>query len=210
MIDKIIDACRASAARTPSTRATASFRRTRTSQTPARQPASPLSGRLPRRCARWAARPRRARRCPPPARRSCRATTGRTATGSRRPSRRSRPHRRSASPCSSRRRPAAAARACAWSQPRASSRPRSTGRAAKPPRRSAMGRVYLEKAIQRPRHIEIQIFGDRRGNLVHLGEGAIARSSVAIRRWSRRRRRRSSPPSCARRWVPRRSRPRAR
>jgi acetyl-CoA carboxylase biotin carboxylase subunit len=32
------------------------------------------------------------------------------------------------------------------------------------------GTVYLEKAIQRPRHIEIQVFGDRRGNLVHLGE----------------------------------------
>ena len=32
------------------------------------------------------------------------------------------------------------------------------------------GTVYLEKAIQRPRHIEIQIFGDRHGHLVHLGE----------------------------------------
>jgi acetyl-CoA carboxylase biotin carboxylase subunit len=32
------------------------------------------------------------------------------------------------------------------------------------------GTVYLEKAIQRPRHIEIQIFGDHHGNLVHLGE----------------------------------------
>jgi acetyl-CoA carboxylase biotin carboxylase subunit len=32
------------------------------------------------------------------------------------------------------------------------------------------GTVYLEKAIQRPRHIEIQVFGDSHGNLVHLGE----------------------------------------
>jgi acetyl-CoA carboxylase biotin carboxylase subunit len=32
------------------------------------------------------------------------------------------------------------------------------------------GTVYLEKAIDRPRHIEIQVFGDHHGNLVHLGE----------------------------------------
>jgi acetyl-CoA carboxylase biotin carboxylase subunit len=32
------------------------------------------------------------------------------------------------------------------------------------------GTVYLEKAIERPRHIEIQVFGDRHGNLVHFGE----------------------------------------
>jgi acetyl-CoA carboxylase, biotin carboxylase subunit len=30
--------------------------------------------------------------------------------------------------------------------------------------------VYLEKFIVRPRHIEFQLFGDGRGNLVHLGE----------------------------------------
>lgn len=30
--------------------------------------------------------------------------------------------------------------------------------------------VYLEKAIERPRHIEIQIFADSQGNVVHLGE----------------------------------------
>jgi acetyl-CoA carboxylase biotin carboxylase subunit len=32
------------------------------------------------------------------------------------------------------------------------------------------GTIYLEKAIQRPRHIEIQVFGDAHGNIVHLGE----------------------------------------
>lgn len=30
--------------------------------------------------------------------------------------------------------------------------------------------LYLEKAIERPRHIEIQIFADSHGNVVHLGE----------------------------------------
>jgi acetyl-CoA carboxylase biotin carboxylase subunit len=30
--------------------------------------------------------------------------------------------------------------------------------------------LYLEKAIQRPRHIEIQVFADAYGNMVHLGE----------------------------------------
>lgn len=30
--------------------------------------------------------------------------------------------------------------------------------------------LYLEKAIERPRHIEIQVFADSQGNVVHLGE----------------------------------------
>ncbi|HEX8709970.1 MAG TPA: acetyl-CoA carboxylase biotin carboxylase subunit [Pyrinomonadaceae bacterium] len=34
----------------------------------------------------------------------------------------------------------------------------------------ANAEVYLEKAIERPRHIEIQIFADTHGNFVHLGE----------------------------------------
>src|SRR6185369_7092160 len=30
--------------------------------------------------------------------------------------------------------------------------------------------IYLEKAIERPRHIEIQVFADSQGAVVHLGE----------------------------------------
>ena len=32
------------------------------------------------------------------------------------------------------------------------------------------GTIYVEKLIERARHIEIQVFGDRHGNLIHLGE----------------------------------------
>ncbi len=30
--------------------------------------------------------------------------------------------------------------------------------------------IYVEKLIEQPRHIEIQLLGDRHGNMVHLGE----------------------------------------
>lgn len=38
--------------------------------------------------------------------------------------------------------------------------------------RSAFGddRVYIEKYIKAPKHIEIQVFGDEHGNYIHLGE----------------------------------------
>ena len=32
------------------------------------------------------------------------------------------------------------------------------------------GRIYVEKLIENARHVEIQIFGDRHGNMVYLGE----------------------------------------
>ncbi len=32
------------------------------------------------------------------------------------------------------------------------------------------GAIYVEKLIENPRHIEIQVFGDHHGNVIHLGE----------------------------------------
>jgi acetyl-CoA carboxylase biotin carboxylase subunit len=45
-------------------------------------------------------------------------------------------------------------------------------RAARSEARSAFGddRVYVEKAILRPRHVEVQVLGDTHGNVIHLYE----------------------------------------
>ncbi len=34
----------------------------------------------------------------------------------------------------------------------------------------ADGRIYLERYLERPRHVEVQVFGDAHGRIVHLGE----------------------------------------
>ncbi len=49
---------------------------------------------------------------------------------------------------------------------------RSAFESAKSEAASAFGdsSIYLEKAVARPRHIEIQVFADSHGNVVHLGE----------------------------------------
>ena len=54
----------------------------------------------------------------------------------------------------------------------AESEMRSAFAAAQSEAASAFGNsdVYLEKIVNQPRHIEIQIFGDSHGNFVHLGE----------------------------------------
>ena len=60
-------------------------------------------------------------------------------------------------------------------------------------------RIFVERYIKRPRHIEIQIMADNHGNVVHLGEGR-ARSSGDIRRSSKNRPPAPWMPVCGKRW----------
>ncbi len=43
-------------------------------------------------------------------------------------------------------------------------------RGRRPRARSRTRTVYIEKFVDRPRHVEVQILGDQHGNVVHLGE----------------------------------------
>lgn len=70
-------------------------------------------------------------------------------------------------------------------------------------------RVFIEKFIESPRHIEIQVLGDQHGNIVYLNERECS-IQRRTRRWSRKHRRPSSAPKCARRWASSASRWRAR
>ena len=73
--------------------------------------------------------------------------------------------------CSSRPRPAAAARACAsCSGPRGGRRGRRRARPREAVTAFGDGTVYLERFIESPRHVEIQVLADEHGNAVALGE----------------------------------------
>ena len=66
--------------------------------------------------------------------------------------------------------PAAAARACA--SPIAAKEVDEGFASSKCEAKSSFGddRVFIEKYIEEPRHIEIQVLGDKHGNVIHLGE----------------------------------------
>ena len=67
------------------------------------------------------------------------------------------------------------------------------------------GRVFVEKYVEEPRHIEIQVLADAHGNAVHLGERECSIPARGTRRWSRNARAPSSMRPCARRWARARS-----
>ena len=79
--------------------------------------------------------------------------------------------RRSAILCSSRRAPAAAARACGEvDDPKDFKSALQGCRARGARRRSGDGRVLIESYVAKPRHIELQVFGDSHGSAVYLFE----------------------------------------
>ena len=83
---------------------------------------------------------------------------------------RARLRRSSAIRCCSRRRRAAAAKACGGWIAKAIWKSAIRDASSEAQRAFHNGEVYIEKLMEQPRHIEIQIAGDHYGNLVHLGE----------------------------------------
>ena len=77
-------------------------------------------------------------------------------------------------------------------------------RTARSEAKSAFGddRLLLERAIVDARHVEIQVFGDMHGNVIHLGERDCSVQRRHQKWWRRRPRPRWARP-CARAWGPR-------
>ena len=98
--------------------------------------------------------------------------------------------------CSSSPPPAAAARACASSATPAELADELRGRAPRGARaRSATTGSILERLVEGPRHVEVQVLFDAPRRTASISASATARSSGATRRSSRRRRRPPSDPA---------------
>ena len=106
--------------------------------------------------------------CAPP---GCRCSTTSPSTTTRptwRP-----PWQRSAIRCSSRRRPGAGDGACGSCTGPTPSPTRSTAPAARRRRRSATAPLFVERFVERGRHVEVQILGDAHGTVVALGRARV-------------------------------------
>ena len=149
-----------------STRATASSPRTRTSRAPAATPGWCSSAPRPRRSPRWATRPAPSGGCSRPA---CPASPATRAT-TRATTRLRAEAERIGYPVMIKATAGGGGRGM-----RLVPSAREFGdllRSARSEAQSAFGdsTVILERAIVEPRHIEIQVFADRHGNAIHLGE----------------------------------------
>ena len=129
-------------------------------------PESPSSGRPRPRSGRWGTRSSPAGSPATRGSTRCRGWTGRSATWRRR----SRRRRGSAIPSCSRPRPAAAARGCGSRPDEDEVREGFRGATNEAVASFGDGRIFVERYVERPRHIEIQVLGDRHGTVLHLGE----------------------------------------
>ncbi len=134
---------------------------------PARRPGSSSSARPRARSRRWARRPAPARSCRRPACRSCPGSTEpspdvKAAAQDGR--------RRSAIRSPARRPAAAAARAFASRMTADDLAEAFEGAAREGEKFFSDDRVYLERYLEDPRHVEVQVLADSHGNVIHLGE----------------------------------------
>ena len=75
----------------------------------------------------------------------------------------------------------AAAKACAWCAMPKDLKSAFEGARSEAERSFSDSEVYIEKSIENPRHIEMQVLADEHGNCVYLGERECSSSGV-IRR----------------------------
>ena len=165
-IEKIIETAKEAGRRGDPSRATASSPRTPSSPAPAPRPGSSSSARRRRRSKRWARRPGRARSWPRP---GCRSSPARPS-----PPRTSTARRKQAEEAGY---PVAckAAGGGGGKGFRVAMTPDDLeeafeGAAREGEKFFSDDRVYVERYLEDPRHVEVQVLADSHGNVIHLGE----------------------------------------